>query len=561
MKERYEAPLSSRSGVPPGLVDAVIVGLAVVGFLVASCIHLSLPGLEYDECLAAAPAVNFVESASEATPMQIRPSVIHLRDRPLPIMIIPYIGPVKTLAHIPVLALLGISPVTVRLLPVLVCLVSVLLAWILCRALWDRWVANATILLLALDPAWVYALTRDVGPASLAVLLKLVAVLLGFRWWRTGGLASLGGAAFALGLGVSHKVDFLWVVAGLLLPLAILALRGLRERLSARPAASALVAVGSFLVGAVPVVAFNVATGGRTFAPFLRDLLVTGRSQHLGRFVPAIRTRLEQMWGLLSGGEVHGLFFGSPGPAAGESWILAPSLAVAVAVVFLSVREIHDRLVAGRRGDRPTAGVLLHLLIVLVASSFSPWEFNSHHLLTLWPVPPLLVALALRDLAPAVAPSSPIRRGAAVLLVTVVLASQLTIVVGIDRRLRSTGGVGFWSDAIYRLAEDLEERREPVVLLDWGFTNNLIVLTEGRLPMVPAYREMWRHEPSPELFGPYVAEGSLYLLHSPEFSRYPVVHRYLRELTARKGLVQKTVERYHQRDGRELYRLIRLTQP
>ena len=149
-------------------------------------------------------------------------------------------------------------------------------------------------------------------------------------------------------------------------------------------------------------------------------------------------------------------------------------------------------------------------------------------------------------------------------MVLLVGAVNLTAVLHIDHKLQTTGGTGFWSDAITELADDLEVRGERVVLLDWGFTDNLIVLTEGRVALEPAYRELWRRPASqremPEILAPYIEPGALYLLHAPGFARYRRMPDLFRAAAEEQGLSESIEARFHQRDGREVYRLVRLVE-
>lgn len=548
-----------------GVSDGGVLALAALAFLLAAGWRLSLPGLQYDECLAAAPAVNFVRGVENAEPMQLRPSVIRPFGHPLPVMVMPYIGPVKTLLHAPVFVLFGISTVTVRLLPLAAGVVSLVLTWWVCRRLWDRTVAGLAVVLVALDPSWVYYLTRDVGPTALAVLFKLAAVALGIRWWRGGGWIHLAATGFVLGLGVSHKVDFLWLVAALAVPLAVLVPRELAGRLRGW---SPAVGGAAFLVGAAPVVAFNLVTGGHTFGPFLERLLFSERGRFLGRFFDHLGTRLEQVAGLLNGAAVERLFFAAPGPGA-WGWVvpavlvasLAGLLAAALRDLFRRSGSAHPTRSSSPR-HLPALALLLHLVVFLGASCFSPTLLQPHHLLALYPAFHVALALALVELGRWLRSLGHERSGATVtaVLVTVLLAANLAAVVFIDRGLRRTGGVGYWSDAIERLAEDLEKRdaSEPVVVMDWGFTNNLVVLTEGELPMEPAYRELWRHPPAPELFEPYLGPGRLYLFHAPRFTLYREVPELFRRSAAEHALRPVVETRLPQRDGGEVYRLVRL---
>ena len=550
----------------PSPFELVAIAVLLLTFSTAATYQLHLPGLQYDECLAAAPAVNFVRATEVSEPMQVGPSVIHVFGRPLPVMTMTYIGPVKTLAHVPFLAALGTSPHSVRLMPVVAVALSLLVSWGICRSLWGRRVGLLVATLVALDPSWVFYLTLDVGPAALAVLLKLLAVAAGIGWWRHGpsprGQLYLGAAALALGLGISHKVDFLWVVAALVVPLMAFAGRDTARRVTRRGAVLASICL---LAGSAPIVVFNLATGARTFTPLLSKLVSGDGTGSSDSVVSALFLRLQQLAGLLSGTTVEQLFTASPVATDGVAWLrFLPPLAMAGAGAWLVVL-----CVKRRREDRIEASLLIHVAIVWMASCFSPTDLRAHHLLTLYPVPHVVLAVGLAKQLGSKAALT--RRALASLVVAGVLIANLVSVVTIHRNLRLTGGIGYWSDAITDLADDLERLvllddhcvdhpRAPqrVRVMDWGFTNNLIVLSDGRLPLQPVYRQLWRQPPSLAVVLPAIAEDALYLFHSPEFTLYqelPELFEAAASLQALRPIVEAS---YVQGDGREVYRLLRL---
>jgi hypothetical protein len=451
-------------------------------------------------------------------------------------------------------------------MPVVAVALSLLVTWAICRALWGRRVAIIAAALVALDPSWVFYLTRDVGPAALAVLLKLLAVAAGIGWWRHGrsarGRLWLAGGALLLGLGVSHKVDFLWIVAGLLVPMLVLAGRSAARRLDL---GSGLLAAATFLVGAAPIVAFNIVTGGRTFTPFVAKLVSGDGTGDSPGVLSALLVRLRQLAELPTGATVERLFTATLGATDGTLWLrLLPTGAVVAASVWLVVCCWRRR-----PGSRLHAALLLHMAVVLAASCFSPTALNAHHLLTLYPAVHIVVAIAIARLLQPTAGAGTHLLGTLVL--TSVLLANAASVVQIHRALHTTGGVGYWSDAIVELANDLERRLpqrstatqpagslEPVRVMDWGFTNNLIVLTEGRVPLEPVYRRLWRHPPSLGVVEPTISAGALYLLHAPELTLYEELPPLLDAAASRHGLAPVVEASYGQRDGRTVYRLVRL---
>ena len=510
----------------------VVVCAAVLGG--AAAYDLALPGVQYDECLNAAPAVNFVTGRANTRPMQINSSVVEVLGRPFPLMVMTYVGPVKGLLYIPLFWAGGISTTTLRLLPWLAVVLTLPLLYALCLQLFDRRVAALAVVLLALDPALVFYLTRDVGPAALQVLFKLVALLFLARWWRDPRTGWLAAGMLVLGIAVSHKVDFLWVVAGLGVAAAAVAGSGVWARLRWKGTAVGMLA---FAAGALPVLLLNVLAGGATFAPLFARL----SSGDIGtRFVAALATRLTQTVTLLNG-DLLSRLYAEEGIRTGP---LAAAMPLAVALSPLALLLVRR---AGPARARPLAGLWIFTVVVLVASCFSPYDLKGHHLLALYPALHVAVAVLLTAVSE--------RMGGAWMLapaVCVLLAANAAAVVSIYSVLQRTGGTRSWSDSIYAVNEYLVERGQPVVALDWGFTLNLMVLSAGELRIGRAYEEFWKKPVSAATLYRFIDRGTLYLAHPPGSEVFPGAFDAFVEAAGRRALTVRENAVFRTRDGRRV---------
>lgn len=195
--------------------EIILVGPIIALFLTLSCWYLNLPGLNFDECLGAAPAVKFLYG-SNCEPMQIDPSVIHIFGRPLPVMIMPYISGLKTLLHIPFYATFGVSTVSTRLMPVTLVALSIWIFYLTVKRAKDARTATLSSLLFAVHPVTVFYMTRDITPVAIAVLCLSIIFYGLYRWKDDRKNVHLTIIAFFSGLGVSHKVDFIWMLLSLL---------------------------------------------------------------------------------------------------------------------------------------------------------------------------------------------------------------------------------------------------------------------------------------------------------------------------------------------------------
>src|ERR1051326_4169824 len=128
-------------------------------------------------------------------------------------MALGYIGAVKTIAFIPVAALFGITPESVRVFTITIAALSLVFTYLFARRLFrSAWVAATGTVLLATDPSFVFYSRVDFGPSVFMFLFKALGLWLLLDWWRTGRGRSLLLGAFVFGLGVYDKANFLWVV-------------------------------------------------------------------------------------------------------------------------------------------------------------------------------------------------------------------------------------------------------------------------------------------------------------------------------------------------------------
>lgn len=528
--------------------DWLISIAAVLVYLIACTWHLSLPGLQYDESIFAAQAVNFIRGTSNAEPLQITPSVIHLFGRPLPVMTMSYIGPVKTLLHIPIFALFGISATTVRLAPILVMLCCFPLMLYLCKQLFNSTVAFTAVALIALDPSFVFYLTRDFTPAALQVFLKLVALVFFTLWWKRTTMWFFFAGMFSLGVGVLHRVDFLWVVGGIALAAGLTLRKGLRRRMTLKTTAGGFLA---FCIGALPMIVFNIVTGGFTFAPHLQK--VSGELLEFS-MINFLGVRVKQLLTMLNGEHLARLFTGES-IETGVVMIVVPAIfgITTVGTIWLLLAKKLNGL------RTATIGLWIFILSVLVVSCFSPTVLAERHLLVLYPMIHVSVAVFLAAIIAAfpLARKIHVEKGG----ILVILLANFIAVSSINSRLETTGGVDSWSDAIYDLSDYLEQKAKPVAAMDWGFTNNLIVLTKGTLAIDRVYADVWKKIDLQKRLEETLNDTTLYLFHAEEFSVFPSLHETFLRAASSRGYTVRLDKEFFQKDGRTIYLIYRLEHP
>lgn len=546
----------TRSRFPKPSLWLALLPCALALYLLLASAQLDLPGLNYDEALDAVPAMQFVLGQ----PLDAYASFTML-GREWPLTVMPYVGCTTTYLLIPIFALFGPGLLTLRLAMVALGALTLVLAWAVLRSLFDLRVAGIAALLLAGSPAFVFW-TR----MGAYISLPLVPLALGLVWslyrWHQGGSAGhLVLAALLAGLGLSTKILFVWLVAPLALGWLLWPPRDARGRRdwlgplrTTRPL-HLLLAVAAGLLGAAPLLAFNLLRSGETLRLLQRNLLETelygvNNLDLLSNLRTVFATDLVSF---LDGGWFADAF----GGAARSAWVV-PALLVALGILAALAR--------GRRLAHPrrVAWVLILIVAITAQSAVTVSSLGANHLAILWPWPQALIAIAavgLWDLASARSWARWPLALLAGLLVLLPLGSELGAVRAYHKHLARTGGQGHWSDAIYALAADVDQPDSlPLVALDWGLKRNIQLLTGNRV--VPedgftysqqpdeAYRRWaeWRLEQGPALYvehvAPYVAFGG----HRP----------LLEEAAYRTGRQLLLWREYCQRDGRPVYRVYRV---
>src|SRR5260370_10379010 len=198
----------------------------------------------------------------------------------LPVMILPYLGAFKTWLYYPLLQSLDVTPVVLRLPVLLVGTVSVWLFFAILDRTVGRRAAIAGALLLATDASFVIATAYDFGPVAFRHCCLLAGALVLLKFERTGASKYLALAFFVFGLALWHKALFIWMLDGLVVAAVCVFPRRVAAMLTPR---RVVVAALSLCAGALPLIYFNVVTGGATLhtgevmsgeAPISHKLLV-----------------------------------------------------------------------------------------------------------------------------------------------------------------------------------------------------------------------------------------------------------------------------------------------
>lgn len=497
--------------------------LVFVAWLLLAAVTIALawpqgrtPGLYYDEAVHAGVAKDFVTGR----PSRHYPGceAIIVAGRPLPLFIQSYCGAVKGWMLVPPIAAWGSSLPVVRFASLAWGLLSLLvfMLWV------ERWqtprLAILSGTLLAADPSWFFTTVIDWGPAVPGFLLRFLLFGSALAWQRrrSAGVAFMAG--MCAGLGFFAKVDFVVIIVGAGLA-AIAAVPGISAGIRGSPG-SVFAAVAGFTAGALPML-------GKV--PGILASLASDDGRQAGGPPPTGEwaEKIDTIVSMYDGSYYHrimesGGVFERMHHVRSAVWTPL-GLIVAVALVVLAVMAGSRRLPsAGRRAAR---FVLAAAVLITVGDLLVPGAVRLHHASVVYPFPHLAVAmaaLALWERVPDRFPASrstglSIRAAVAVGVVGLVVCDLLAVRLT-QAALLASGGRGLWSNCLDAVCADIADRDDlTIVSLDWGFNENLVVLTDSPRLVEP----IWQLAAGKELpAGLPTDPDVLYLLHAPAYAHF-----------------------------------------
>jgi Dolichyl-phosphate-mannose-protein mannosyltransferase len=432
-------------------------------FLALGMLLIPLAGIQNDEALFGNPI--YLLNAKQF--------YIRAFHRNIPLMVMSYVGTLKTLVYLPILHFFGANVWAVRL-PVVLCgALTVFFFYHLANRSAGVLTGLIGAWLLASDPSFLITDTYDWGPVAIEHLLLVTGCFFLVRFGQASVskrvlMPDLALGFFFLGLAVWNKAIFGWALAGLAAGALAVFWRIVCRAIHLK---TVTVAAAAFLFGAAPFVVYN-----------LRNRNATGANARLE--TEHFRLKLQMAGDTLNGASL----FGFIAPVESER-----SKSPAPGIGRLPI-WIRDHL-----GEHRQQGMAWAFLLSLAAV---PWWWRSraarfslvfiavtwtimaltrgaggaaHHAVLLWPFPQLFVAVTLASI-----PWARIAAGVAGLLVVMNLLVVNQYFVDLERN----GAEGAFTDAIFPLSDAIPEW-QPLMVADWGMLHTLALLHQGRVRMRP----------------------------------------------------------------------------
>ncbi len=529
----------------PVYVPIPLLGLCCL-FLLLGLLLIPYAGIQNDEALFSIPI--------HQNQFEFK---IRLLRHDIPLMVMSYIGTLKTGLYWVWFKLWPPSPYSTRLPMVALGSFTIFLFFYLARKIVNPIGAWVGAILLATDPSFLLTNTFDWGPVAIEHFLLVAGCLFLARFAEDAahgeprsapGIQNLAWGFFVLGLALWNKAIFLASLAALTVAAGTVCWRQIASLWTGR---RLRVAILAFLAGCAPVLLYNA----RRPATTLRS--------NANLEMPEWSVKVPQLLATLNGSDVFGYLTSDdrthPNPVVSpqgraSEWLqmhfgewrrggLLAACGVCLLLLPLWWRS------AAARFSLIFCAVHWCLIIVMRGGGTS-----AHHVVLMWPFPHLFVAATLSQV-----PWRPLGKVAAGLIAS----TNLLVISQYMLQFERDGAGPIYSDALTRLSGRLPQySAHTIYVMDWGMQNSLAMLHEGRMPLYIA-ESAFRDENPPESEIEVrqkilVDRGGILLGYREGWEIFVGGRARIEQEALKKGLrkeVIEIVEDSHRRPVFEIYRL------
>jgi hypothetical protein len=513
---------------------------ASIFFFLAGQPFVGRLGIQNDEALFAVPVF---EPAAALYSFTIGHSRISL-------MLMSYLGCVKTLLYRPIFRLFGTGPYAVREPALLMGAASVWLFFLLLRRIAGLRAACIGCCLLALDSLYLLTTCFDWGPVALQHLLIVGGVLLLMRFYQTMSSLSLAAGFFLLGLALWDKALAIWMLGGLgvagmlVFPRPIWAVTGFRR---------VLISVAALALGALPLIVYNVHTNLAT----LRE--------NTGWDTRDLSNKAHILAETARGGILLGYFNAVDGDTPIPKQAAGPMEKASAALADFDGNQSSGWMLyaffaavllaplGGWTVARTVGFFLIAMAIAWIQMVLNPHTGGSvHHTILLWPWPQAVIAVSFAGVSRRMGPFGV---PAVAALVALTGASCLLVTNEYYAKMVRNGGVPVWSTAVFPLAEQLRHTGAAYVFCtDWGIFDSIALLDRNRPPVRNAIGA--QNNPT-DLKWALSDPTTVFVGHAKEAEQFAGVNEKVVEAAEKLGYRQEVIRTIADGYGRDIFTVYR----
>lgn len=472
---------------------------------------------------------------------------IDLAGERVPLMILSYLGSLKSLLYTPLFKRWKPSAASIRVPMILAGALTIWLFGLLLRRLAGDRAAIAGMALLATDTSFLLTTCFDWGPVALQHLFLVSGVLSILCFYQEQKTRFLFAGFLIFGLGVWDKALFLWMLGGLGIATLIVLPRQLREHLTLKNLGISILA---FALGAAPLIRYNVR---EPWATFHNNAAWTANG---------FAGKVQVLTSTFSGQSLFG-YIARQDPAEHPR---EPRKTLARLSLKLSEIARHPQTgflfyaflaaLAIGIGRKPVLFFLIAIAVAWLQMLFGKGVGGAtHHSILLWPFPTLIIAVAFAEASRRLG-----RFGVPLLTAFVALLAGRDLLVTNEyyADLVSNGPGQVWTDAIYPLSDFLKRANATEIYIDdWGMLDNLITLNRGRLPIVLGADPLAKPELDASdkrvVAARFSDPNAVFVGYPDGEEQFHGVNERLHAIAAQAGYREQMLARIPDRNGRTIY--------
>lgn len=473
----------------------------------------------------------------------------------VPLMVMTYLGTLKTFLYVPIFAWFPVGPYSLRLPMIVVGALTIFSFFFLAERVSGRRTALIASLLLATDPIFLLTDTFDWGPVAIEHLLLVTGcwAVVKYHQQKAENNRWLAAGFFCLGLALWNKAIFLWALTGLIAATVLVLRPEARLMLTRRRIA---LAAAALIIGASPLIVYNLRVRNATL------------SSSANLEIPNWSSKFLQVRMALNGMSLFG-YLVSP-----ENREL-PKIPVSTAGRLASAVRQHFGAHVSTLGDYAVLGALL--AVPLWWKSRAAWFAlifctvtwlmmaitkgaggSAHHAVLLWPFPQLFIGIVLASVR---------WRPVAGVLAAVLVLSNLLVLNQYLFQIERDGPGPIFTDAIQGLSNALQpfasngDFPATIYVTDWGMQNTLGLLQKGRLKLESAegdFASDEMSEPSRDHIRAMAADRhAVFIGHSAGQEIYPGSRQRVIRAAESVGLHKEIVQVIADLNGRPTFEIFR----
>lgn len=453
--------------------NVLFLSTALIIFLLLAYYGVQNVGYYYDELLHAVATQETIQGAGYHSEVHrvIKYSVAgHI----VPLMILYYVGPLKSFALLLPFGVFSSSLIVLRSVTILCGAITLIATYKLVKHNISQKTAVITTILLSTDPTFIISSRYDWGPIAIQNILKLLILILFFRVRSQQRLIKslvLLGAGSALMLW--DKLNALWF----LVPLAIMLISTLRHHILLLR----YTALG-FLICIIPLLLifikrpFFYTESQKSFTQFENYYYQNKSNANLetllGHYQSAPGVKLKNIVDTLNGVAIPNQILTSP---LKSSTVFGFVFAVLGLIISVRNYSVLKSLIKKRQFTSPYIYIVFLAVTIVFTILLTPHASAPHHVLLVYPLFHILLAGLLATLYPS-------QKVLASLILALLIISNLTVLSEFNKNANANAMRIFWKrNDLSSLVEHLQNNKGKYVALDWGITLPIGFISKGSI--------------------------------------------------------------------------------